>query len=142
MKKTIATALIAALAAIPAHAAPLTVNLGGVSDEGGTLYVSVQTAAQFMQQDGTAGEVVQSPAAGAHSFTFDVPEGDYAVSVWHDDNGNDEFDMGENYVPEDGWAMVGGEALRAEPTFDQVKTSVGASGATVGLSMIYGRGDR
>ena len=70
--------------ASPAAAAPLTVDLEGVRTGNGTLYVSVQTREQFMQQDGTAGTVLYRPQAGAHRFAFEVPAGDYAVSVWHD----------------------------------------------------------
>ncbi len=144
MTKTIATTLLVAAAAMiaaPVSAAPLTVNVTGVSDAGGQLYVSVQREDQFMQQEGVAGEIVPAPTAGDHSFTYDVPEGDYAVTIWHDDNGNGRFDMGADRMPEDGWAMVNGAQLRGEPAFDQVKTSVTATGASVTLPMIYGRGE-
>ncbi len=144
MTKTIATTLLiatAALIAAPASAAPLTVHVTGVSDAGGQLYVSVQRADQFMRQEGVAGQIVPTPAAGDHSFSYDVPEGEYAVTIWHDDNGNGAFDMGADRMPEDGWAMVNGSQLRGEPAFDQVKTVVGADGTSITLPMIYGRGE-
>ncbi|WP_162806367.1 DUF2141 domain-containing protein [Sphingosinicella terrae] len=125
--------------ATPAVAANLTVEVEGVRATGGTLYVTVQDREQFMQQRGTAGTVVQRPQAGAHRFGFDVPPGEYAVSIWHDDNGNGQFDKDESHQPLDGWSMTSGETLRAEPTFDQVKTSVGTGPAALRLSMIYGR---
>lgn len=136
MKVMLATLAAIGIAA-PAQAAELDVRLDNVSDAGGTLYVSVQTREQFMQETGTAGKIVEAPAAGAHSFSFEVPPGDYAVSVWHDDNGNGSFDMGDNDMPADGWAMVNGEQLRAEPRFDQIKTTVTEAGAEAALTMIY-----
>lgn len=128
-----------AVVAAPAHAGSLTVDLDGVRGAGGTLYVSVQTRDQFMQDRGTAGSVLSSPQSGAHRFSFHIPPGDYAISVWHDDNGNGRFDKNESHVPLDGWALTNGGALRGEPTFDQVKTAVGDAATTVRLSMTYGR---
>ena len=125
--------------ATPAAAGSLTVDLNGVRSSGGTLYVSVQSREQFMKDGGTAGTVLSLPQAGAHRFSFDVPPGDYAISVWHDDNGNGRFDKNESHIPLDGWAMTNGAALRGEPKFDQVKTSVGAAPAALQLTMIYGR---
>lgn len=131
--------LAAAAAITPAGAAPLTVDLEGVRAATGRLYVSVQTREQFMKDKGVAGSVMTAPQAGTHRFAYDLPAGEYAVSVWHDDNGNGAFDKGENHMPLDGWAMTNSAALRGEPTFDQVKTSVGAGPAALRLAMTYGR---
>ncbi|HEX8525761.1 DUF2141 domain-containing protein [Allosphingosinicella sp.] len=138
--KTLILASIAALAlATPATAATLTVDLDGVRSAPGTLYVSVQTREQFMQRSGIAGTVMSAPQAGSHRFGFELPEGEYAISVWHDDNGNGSFDKAENFMPLDGWAMVNAAQLRGEPSFDQVKTVIGGSPAGVRLQMVYGR---
>lgn len=132
-------AAAAALAAVPAHAASLTVEIEGVRAAPGKLFVSVQGRDQFMRDDGAAGTVLSAAGAGAHRFSFDVPAGDYAVTVWHDDNGNGQFDKSESHMPLDGWAMLNGDKLRGEPKFDEVKTSVGAAPARVSVTMIYGR---
>ena len=139
MQRSFVMVLAGLAATAPAHATSLTVDLDGVRAVRGTLYVSVQSREQFMQQNGTAGAVVTAPREGSHEFVFDVPPGEYAVSVWHDDNGNNRFDMSDQQMPLDGWAMTNSAALRAEPTFDQVKMPVGAQAATVRLSMAYGR---
>jgi uncharacterized protein (DUF2141 family) len=132
-------AFAAAIAIAPAQAAPLTVDLDGVRAASGRLYVSVQTREQFMKDKGVGGSIMTAPQAGTHRFAYDLPAGEYAVSVWHDDNGNGAFDKGENHMPLDGWAMTNSAALRGEPTFDQVKTIVGASPAALRLAMTYGR---
>ena len=122
-----------------AHAAPLTVNLSGIEARGGNLYISIQTEDQFMKEEGR-GEIIKAPAAGDQTFTYDVPEGVYAVSIWHDDNDNGTFDMGATTgMPLDGWAMHNGLKLRGAPTFDAVSIEVPASGAAVSEAMIYGR---
>jgi uncharacterized protein (DUF2141 family) len=139
MKTLLLASLAGLAAAAPAQAAPLTVELDGVRGAGGRLYVSVQTRAQFMQDSGVAGSVVSAPQAGSHRFAYELPAGDYAISVWHDDNGNGAFDKDENFVPLDGWAMVNGAQLRGEPSFDQVSTRLGDAAAAVRLAMTYGR---
>lgn len=132
-------ALCALAIAAPAQASPLNVELDGVRSAGGRLYVSVQTREQFMQDAGAAGSVVTAPAAGSHRFGYDLPAGEYAVSVWHDDNGNGRFDKDEDFIPLDGWAMTNGSELRGEPTFEQVRIVLDAAPASVRLSMTYGR---
>ena len=122
-----------------AHASPLEIELDGVRSASGRLYVSVQTREQFMRDGGAAGSVVTAPMAGSHRFAYDLPPGEYAISVWHDDNGNGRFDKAENFMPLDGWAMTNGSELHGEPTFDQVKVAVGGPSASVRLSMNYGR---
>ncbi|HWT12506.1 MAG TPA: DUF2141 domain-containing protein [Allosphingosinicella sp.] len=139
MKALLLAAGLGLAAATPGHGATLTVDLDGVRGSGGSLYVSVQTREQFMREGGVAGSVLPSPQAGSHRFQYEVPAGEYAVSVWHDDNGNGAFDNDENFVPLDGWALSNAAQLRGEPTFDQVRTVVGSAHAAIRLAMVYGR---
>jgi uncharacterized protein (DUF2141 family) len=132
----------AALVAIPAmaNAADVKVDLSGVR-AGGTIYVQLQTRGQFMGPARAYGEIVRTPSAGAVSLTLkDVAPGDYAVTIWHDDNGNQKFDMDPaTGRPTDGWATVNAEALRGPPVFDQVKATVGIVPLTLSLPLHYGR---
>jgi hypothetical protein len=36
-----------------------------------------------MKKDVAAGDIAPEPAAGAKSFSNDLPEGAYSISVWH-----------------------------------------------------------
>ena len=132
-------ALILATSATAAHAGTLTFTAENVEARGGTLYVGVQTEDQFMQWDGIAGDKIEAPTAGSHTMSFDLPAGDYAVSVWHDLDGDGEFDRTETGMPLDGWAMINGAKLRGAPTFDAVKISVPETGASASESVIYPR---
>ncbi|MEE4211219.1 MAG: DUF2141 domain-containing protein [Parvularcula sp.] len=127
---------VLAVAFSTAHAAELAVTLNGVEEHDGTLYVSVQNESEFMGNRGTAGEMSANVKAGTAQYSFDVPEGRYAVSVWHDINANGVFDMGEDGMPLDGWAMSA-ENLRGEPTFDEAAVEVGPKGAAITLQMTY-----
>ncbi len=130
--------LLALAAPALAQAGTVQVDLSGLRG-GGTLYVQVQTRAQFLGDERVGGRMVQAPAAGALSLDLgDVPPGDYAISVWHDQNGNNRFEIDPSTGSSpDGWAMPNGDAIRAQPAFDQVKLSIPATGLRVPLEVRY-----
>jgi uncharacterized protein (DUF2141 family) len=127
-------------ASASAPAGDVRINLSGVR-AGGTLYVQLQTREQFMTEARAYGELVEAPAAGALAVTLeDVAPGDYAVSVWHDEDGNGRFDVDPaTGKPLDGIAMIGADTLRGAPVFDQARMSVGVEGANLALPLRYGR---
>lgn len=135
-KPLIALAALLSTAGVAA-AAPLIVTVTDIEARGGTFYVGVQTEAQFMQDAGVAGETIEAPEAGAKTFTFDLPEGTYAVSVWHDFNGNGTFDTSADGRPVDGWGAINGEKLRAAPEFGQVSIALPAGGASAAVKTFY-----
>ena len=132
-----AAILTAFAAAASVQAAELSVTVEGVEDRGGQLFVSVQTAAEFMGQSGTDGSVIASPEAGATTVSYDLPPGEYAVTVWHDDDANGQFDFGPGGMPLDGWAMSG--TMNGAPSFADAKVVVDEDGASVTMTMTYGR---
>ena len=94
--------------------------------DAGDLYISLQSEDQFMQAAAVAGEKVVNPQTDTVTVTFrDVPDGRYAMSVWHDINGDGTFNMGPQ-GPADGWSMIGADDLRGMPTF--AKNSFSLSG--------------
>ena len=139
---TIASAALAVGLALPAaaSAAPVAIDMSGLR-AGGTLYVQLQTRDQFLGVGRAAGRIVETPAAGALSLDLgDVAPGDYAVTVWHDDNGNHQFDVNPSTgAPADGWATANAEGLRGRPTFEQVRLTIPAAGLRVPLALHYGR---
>lgn len=139
--KTPVFALLTAIAALgtagAAQAGDVTINLTGVQARGGLLLVSLQTRDQYRQPAGF-GEIVRNPEAGTVSLTFhDVPAGDYALSVLHDENGDFQMQSAANGLPMEGWASSHGAELRSDPTFDLVKVSIPEAGATLTEPMFY-----
>ena len=134
----IVASLTALGTAATARAAPVEIDLTGLR-AGGRLYVELQTRDQYMGPQRAAGQIVEAPAAGSLSFNFDVPPGDYAAMVWHDDDSNGRFDVDPSGRPLDGWAAPNADKLHAAPTFDDVKLNITAAGAKVPLALHYGR---
>jgi uncharacterized protein (DUF2141 family) len=128
-----AVAALALVLPAAAWAGPVTVDLTGLR-AGGTLYVQVQTRAQFMGPARAGGRIVAAPQAGSLSVDLgEVPPGDYAITIWHDAKGNNRFDMGT-----DGWAMTNGDRLRGQPTFEIVKLAIPADALRLPLAVSYG----
>jgi uncharacterized protein (DUF2141 family) len=135
---TVIAAVLASALPAAAGAADVAVEIGGVRSANGPLYVGLQTEAQFLQNAGTAGTIVQKPGVGTLSVTIPgVAPGDYSISVWHDIDGDGTFDRADSGRPLDGWSMLNAGDLRGAPTFESVKFTVTESGARVALQMIY-----
>lgn len=130
-----ATALVAPAAA----ATEVTVTLPNVKDRGGALYVALVTEEQFMGPEQAYAAVETEPAAGAHTFTFpDVAPGAYALSVWHDEDGDGVFDSSDAGWPLEGWTMSNKDMLMGPPSFDVVQFAVGDEPVALEARMVYG----
>jgi uncharacterized protein (DUF2141 family) len=134
-----AALLSAAMMAAPALAGPVTVSLDNVEPGSGPIHVTVQTEGDFMQPRQTAGQIVRADGRTVTVALGDVPPGDYAVSVWHDRNGNGQFDRAADGMPLDGWAVslnVPAATLRAAPTFAQARVSVTSAPLNLRLALV------
>lgn len=137
---TMAAALAAAtLAAGAAQAGDVTVRLTGAHGGGGKVYATLYTRDTFMGPEGL--QAVSDPVSGEVVVTFhDVPAGDYAFLAYHDENGDGQMDHGPDGMPAEGWAVSSAGPLMGPPTFDVLKFSVAASGASLSTPLIYSSG--
>jgi len=138
--QTLILAAFTALAAIPvsAQAAEVEITLTGVEARGGQMLISLQSREDFMQPTGRFGAKAAVTKAGTMQVQFkDVPPGEYALSALHDENGDYQMQSLPDGRPAEGWAMHNGAALRAQPTFDAVKLTIGEGANQVREAMIY-----
>lgn len=127
-----------AAASAAAAGSEVEIKIKGVSDAGGTLYVSLQTQDQFMQNAGTYGQRIPNPEAGTLTVTLpDVAPGAYSVSVWHDRENDGVFDREAGGLPKEGWAMLDGDKLQGPPRFEDVSFDVGNRKKKISVDMIY-----
>lgn len=73
---------------------------------------------------------------GRAEFVFeDVPFGEYAAKLFHDENGNDRFDMSLIGLPKESYAFSNGaRAYLGQPSFERSKFVVDAPVTTVEVS--------
>jgi len=136
----IALAIAAAAAlATPALAGDLTVELTGAQARPGKVYSTLSTRETLFRDGGRT--AVSDAADGTVTVTFtDVPPGDYAFMAYHDENEDGQMQMSPTGMPAEGWALSNSEQPMGPPTFDALKFTVPAEGATVRTPLIYGSG--
>ena len=133
---------VASLGSGAALAGEVRVTLTEVRPNAGKLYVSLQSEEQFIQEDYTTGRTVENPQNDTVEVVLrDVPDGEYAISVWHDIDGDGTFSMGPQ-GPTDGWAMTNAAAMRGPPEFANHHFRVEGARTDVTERMIYGVRER
>lgn len=141
MKAWIAASTAFALStlATAAFAGDVTVNVHGIDGRHGTVYVVLDDQDHFLKSGSAYVAPLADPPAGDHAFVFkNVPAGDYAVVVLHDENDNKQMDYDSSGRPAEGWAMTrfGADQMRF-PTFDDAKVTVGVDGGSFDVTMNY-----
>lgn len=119
---------------------PVTVTITNIdpAPEGADpVYVSIQTEGEYQSLKG-AGGITPHAKTGSMTATFLVSEpSDYAVSVWHDRDGDARFSMSEDYKQIfDSYGSSGQPPADRVPKFEEVKVSVPNHGTSLTVEMI------
>ena len=105
--------------AFRADAADLTIELTGVRSAEGDLYVAVHAptaGVKFPDSEGVVKRKRMAAQAGNVSFVIpDLPEGNYAIATFHDENGNGELDTNLFGVPTEGYGFSNDAPSRFGP---------------------------
>lgn len=107
-----------------AHAGELTVEVSGVSQTKGEIQVALfNQKGQWLRKPL---ERKKAAASAKFSVTFEnLPEGEYAISVFHDVNGNDELDKNMIGIPSEPYGFSNDATVSfGPPSFDDAKFKV------------------
>ena len=130
-----ATAAAALLALNLAHGADLTVQVSDVKAGQGTIMVAVYTADGFLKKP-VKGSGAAADTAGNTIVFKDLPEGDYALAVYHDANSNGKMDSNMMGIPTEDYAFSNNAVGKfGPPKFDAAKFSLPAAGAKLTVSL-------
>jgi uncharacterized protein (DUF2141 family) len=131
----LAAVCMAALMA-PAYAADLTVEIKGLTSANGKVLIALYDKADGWMKRGlkTAGAPAQKDGV---TYEFkDLPMGDYAISIHHDENGNGKFDTNLVGMPIEPYGFSN-DAMGnfGPPTFEQAKFKLDVTKKTVTLNL-------
>ena len=89
--------------------ATLKVDVSGIKSSRGDIYVGLfNNSKSFLTPKGVYRWVRLKAKRGKLSCKFrNLPEGRYAVAIFHDENRNEQLDMGSMGFPTEGWALSG-----------------------------------
>lgn len=127
----------ALLLATSASAGDLQIDLQGIRTHTGTVRLAlVDSAAGW---DGKAAPVQGQtlvPVADAARVVFrNLPAGDYAVLVTHDENDNGKLDTNVVGIPVEGYGFSNNPQVQRKPTFDEARVHVPANGASITIAL-------
>ena len=137
MNTLIRTAVAAAslIALNLASAADLTVLISDIKAAQGNVMVAVYTADGFLKKP-VKGSGAAADTAGNTIVFKDLPEGDYALAVYHDANGNGKMDSNMMGIPTEDYAFSNNAVGKmGPPSYATAKFSLPAAGASVRVSL-------
>ncbi|KGE02656.1 DUF2141 domain-containing protein [Pseudohaliea rubra] len=116
----------AALAAAPAFANQLAVEVTGISDVRGTLMVAVYDSSETFDGEGKPVAAKRAEVgAGTVVVTFDeLAPGEHAVKLYHDANGNGELDRNMLGLPSEGYGFSNNGGRYGPPPFEEARFTV------------------
>ena len=123
--------------------ATLTVRVTGARNTKGKIGVTLFQDAQGFPDD--TSKAIRQQAVDIDPNTMsaqvifkDLPQGTFAVSILHDENGNGKMDKNFVGIPKEGYgASNNPKKKRRAPTFEEAKFSLGSAEQTIEITLIY-----
>ena len=127
-------ALSLALMATSACAHDLTVEVLGARSDKGTVDGALYADAASWLKTPRAGE--RQPAAARVLLIYrDLPAGRYALSLFHDENGNGKLDSNMIGMPVEAYGFSNNPNVMRKPTWDEARFELGEADATVRIEL-------
>jgi uncharacterized protein (DUF2141 family) len=102
----------------------LTIAVDGMEQTSGTLYVAVYDAENYMKKP-VYGTLAKVDKEEINVVLENIAAGEYAVSIFHDENGNGKLDTGTYGIPvEKTGSSNNAKGTYGPPTFDDCKFTV------------------
>jgi uncharacterized protein (DUF2141 family) len=133
--RSLLAAAAALLLSTEAYAATLTLELQNLRTKTGHVFISVSADAETFKGKGRPAAAQRVAVTGERlTVTFpDLAPGTYAVSLFHDANGNGKLDTNLIGIPTEGYGFSNNVGARGRPRFDEAKFTLGADGTTLTL---------
>jgi uncharacterized protein (DUF2141 family) len=125
MKKLLLSLAIAATSLLSAQDFKIEVEITGFkNDKGAALIVLYNTKDSFLRKGIQTGKTVVKNKKAYIVFS-NLPKGEYAVSMYHDENANGKLDANFVGIPKEGYASSNGaKGFMGPPKFEDAKFSL------------------
>ena len=142
MHRLLTTALFAGLVSAPVGATDLDIEVRGIRSGDGQVLVAIHGAesrASFPSGPGAARVLGEPARTGTLRFVArDLAPGLYAVSAFHDENGNGELDTNLVGIPTEGYGFGNNASgVLGPPGFEAAAVTVGEAPAASSLTLNY-----
>lgn len=134
MKYLFAAATI--LASLSAHAADLTIRIADVKTADGNVNVAVFNSADSFLRKPVHSARAKAVQGEVKVELKDLPEGEYAIAIYHDANDNGKMDRNLIGMPTEDYAFSNNAMGKmGPPSFEQAKLTVPAAGLDTRVSL-------
>lgn len=138
----LAGALVVAtvMAATPARASELRVEVVGLRSDNGIVHVALYATPDTFPKRGryVKDATVRVTADRAEAVFENLAPGSYALAAFHDENANDQFDQGFMGLPLEGFGFSNGaKVFLGPPAFEEAAVRVDATSADITIRMSY-----
>ncbi len=126
------------LAAQPVLAANLEVEVQGIEAQEGELRIALYDSKEAWQGKAKrlAGHIGKPDGSPALRFTFaDLPPGEYAVRVMHDENGNGKMDSNLFGIPKEGYGASNNPKVMRAPHFEEAAFALGEADLSISITL-------
>jgi len=140
MRHTLTTLVAAFVFPTAALAGDLTVRIDGVhSDQGSILAAVYDSEASYMKQPAARATFKVKASRGTVQYVLhDLPPGKYAVSVFHDENGNGKLDRNLLGIPKEGYGFSNGlPGSGRPPAFSSAAFEFAGTTQSITISLHY-----
>lgn len=118
---------------------PITLEITGISANGGQVQVAVfNSEATFLDEKKYFKLVGQPVVNGQKTMTFslDLPPGDYAISAFHDENGNGKLDKNWVGIPTEPYGFSNNFIAKwGKPTWEKTRFSSEKTGGKLRVNL-------
>ncbi|HEY8936371.1 MAG TPA: DUF2141 domain-containing protein [Cyclobacteriaceae bacterium] len=138
MKKLIIFCLFILFSALAFGQTSLTVTVKNIREPKGSIRVGLYNKEEDFLKKVYQGKSVKAVGSEITVIFDNLPEGEYAISVVHDENENEKLDSNKIGIPKEGYCF-GNNALGkfGPPSYDKVKIKLGATPVAQSLTMKY-----
>lgn len=124
----------------PAGAADLALTIGGIANDKGYVMIALfDKPAGFRKTEAAVAAIRVRARKGDVKVTlFDLPSGTYAVSSFHDENGDQKLDRNMMNIPTEGYGFSNGaRGVMGPPSFEDSAFKAGDGVKTVPIEIGY-----
>lgn len=117
----------------------LTINISNLRSLNGDVHIALyDNPSAFPDNDGMITEkIIKAASATTLKFT-DLKPGDYALAIYHDENGNHDFDQGFLGIPLEGYSFSNkATAFLGPPDFSDAKITLSDRDVSLTIPIRY-----
>jgi len=112
-----------------------TIEINGVTVNGGLLYVAVYSNEHDYKNETAFAQFILQPNNTVLTYLLDLPEGEYVVSVYQDKNGDEELNSGLFGIPSEHVGKTNYNLRGAPGSFSKLKAPVNNSSTKLVVNM-------